>query len=162
MPDDLYARDILAWSEHQADLLRRLARGERVNDLDWEHVVEEIEDVGRSELHAVEAHLELILVHLLKLRTWPDSDAARHWRAEVVSFQSNARRRFAPSMRQHIDLADVYGSAARQVTLLRTEDQPATWPTECPFSLDQLLAEDCLSLERDLAAASSPTSGSRR
>ncbi len=46
MPDDLYDRDVLAWSEHQADLLRRLARGERVDDLDWEHVVEEIERRG--------------------------------------------------------------------------------------------------------------------
>jgi len=31
MPDDLYDRDALAWSEHQASLLRRVARGERVN-----------------------------------------------------------------------------------------------------------------------------------
>ena len=30
MPDTLYEQDILAWSDHQADLLRRLARGERV------------------------------------------------------------------------------------------------------------------------------------
>jgi hypothetical protein len=30
MSDGLYERDILSWSEHQADLLRRLARGERV------------------------------------------------------------------------------------------------------------------------------------
>jgi hypothetical protein len=29
MPDGLYERDILSWSEHQADLLRRLARGEK-------------------------------------------------------------------------------------------------------------------------------------
>ena len=62
MSDRLYDRDILSWSEHQADLLRRIARGERVNDVDWEHVVEEIEDVGLSELHAVESHLDLILV----------------------------------------------------------------------------------------------------
>ena len=48
MPSDLYERDILSWSEHQADLLRRLARGERVNDVDWEHVVEEIEEHGNS------------------------------------------------------------------------------------------------------------------
>jgi hypothetical protein len=50
MPDGLYERDILFWSQNQAELLRRLARGERVNDVDWEHVVEEIEDVGLSEL----------------------------------------------------------------------------------------------------------------
>ena len=53
MPDDLYDRDILAWSEHQSVLLRRVANGERLNDVDWDHVVEEIEDVGLSELNAV-------------------------------------------------------------------------------------------------------------
>ena len=46
MPDNLYLLDTLAWSEQQAALLRRLAAGERVNDLDWPHVIEEIEDAG--------------------------------------------------------------------------------------------------------------------
>jgi hypothetical protein len=33
---DLYEADILMWSEHQAELLRRMAAGERVNDqVDW-------------------------------------------------------------------------------------------------------------------------------
>ena len=31
MPDGLYERDALLWSEQQADLLRRLAEGERLN-----------------------------------------------------------------------------------------------------------------------------------
>jgi hypothetical protein len=47
---DLYD-DVLLWSERQAALLRRMAAGERVNDqVDWENVAEEIEDVGRSSL----------------------------------------------------------------------------------------------------------------
>jgi hypothetical protein len=43
MPNDtLYDTDIVAWSEHQAALLRRLARGERVNDqMDWDNLVED-------------------------------------------------------------------------------------------------------------------------
>jgi hypothetical protein len=85
MPNDLYERDILSWSEHQADLLRRLARGERVNDVDWEHVVEEIEDAGLFELNAVRSYLRLMLVHLLKLQGWPDNPAADHWRRECPS-----------------------------------------------------------------------------
>ena len=67
MPDDLYDRDSLAWSLRQADLLRRLAAGEQVNGIDWDHVVEEIEDVCLSELRVVRSHLGLILLHLLKL-----------------------------------------------------------------------------------------------
>ncbi len=115
MPDGLYERDILSWSQHQADLLRRLARGERVNDVDWEHVVEEIEDVGLSELHAVESFLDLMLVHLLKIHGWPNSPSVDHWRAEVGSFQKNATRRFAPSMRQRIDVAKLYADAREQL-----------------------------------------------
>jgi hypothetical protein len=116
MPDGLYERDILSWSQHQADLLRRLARGERVNDVDWEHVVEEIEDAGLSELHAVESYLDLMLVHLLKIHGWPDSPSVDHWRAEVGSFQKNAARRLAPSMRQRIDVAKLYTDALEQLT----------------------------------------------
>jgi hypothetical protein len=49
-----YDSDILSWSEQQSALLRRLARGEKVNaQIDWENVVEEVESVGREQLHAV-------------------------------------------------------------------------------------------------------------
>ena len=55
MADSLYEHDVLAWSEQQAQTLRRLARGERVNDaVDWLHLIEEVEDLGRSELRACE------------------------------------------------------------------------------------------------------------
>lgn len=48
MPDDLYHRDFVAWSQAQAERLRRLAAGERVNDLDWGNLIEEVEDLGRA------------------------------------------------------------------------------------------------------------------
>ena len=156
MPDDLYDRDALAWSEHQAGLLRRVARGERVNEVDWEHVIEEIEDVGLSELHAVESYLELILVHLLKITAWPDSDAVNHWRAELVSFQSNAQRRFAPSMRQRLNIDSAYRSAVKQVTILDDAKRAGSYPVECPFTIEQLLSEECMTLEQRLPADPKP------
>jgi hypothetical protein len=156
MPNDLYERDILSWSEHQADLLRRLARGERVNDVDWEHVVEEIEDVGLSELNAVRSYLRLMLVHLLKLQGWPDSLAADHWRREIVSFQSDAAQRFAPSMRQRIDLASLYDRAINELRDTRFDDvPPREWTTVCPVQLDELLNEDRGALEQRFAVAPS-------
>jgi Domain of unknown function DUF29 len=155
MPNDLYDRDVLAWSEHQADLLRRLARGERVNDVDWEHVVEEIEDVGLSELHAVQSYLNHMLVHLLKLCRWPDSLSANHWRVELVAFQKDAARRFAPSMRQRIDLGRLYADALEQLEPLQDDSIALrTWPADCPFTLDQLLHDKRAALEEQLCAAS--------
>ncbi len=155
MPDDLYDRDVLAWSEHQADLLRRLARGERVNDLDWEHVVEEIEDVGLSELNAVQSYLRPMLAHLLKVRGWPDSPPVNHWRGEIVAFQKDALQRFAPSMRQRIDLARLYADALEQLEPLQHDGAaPLPWPADCPFTLDQLLRSKRSVLEEQLRAAS--------
>jgi hypothetical protein len=156
MPNDLYERDILSWSEHQADLLRRLARGERVNDVDWEHVVEEIEDVGLSELNAVRSHLRLMLVHLLKLQGWPDSPAGDHWRREIASFQSDAVQRFAPSMRQRVDLASLYARALGELKDTRFDDlSPLPWSAVCPVDLDQLLNEDRGMLQQRFGAARS-------
>ena len=67
---DLYDTDILLWSERQAQLLRRRVAGELVNDndLDWPNIAEEIEDVGRSQLHSVESLLVQALRHMLKAK----------------------------------------------------------------------------------------------
>ena len=44
-----YHTDILTWSEQQAGLLRRVGAGEPINDqVDWDHVVEEIETSGNT------------------------------------------------------------------------------------------------------------------
>jgi hypothetical protein len=152
MPDDLYDRDILAWSQRQADLLRRVAHGERANDVDWEHVVEEIEDVGLSHLNAVQSYLRLMLVNLLRVHCWPQSPSVGHWRGEIVSFQADAAQRFAPSMRQRIDLGRLYGIAGEQVTAASYDGRlPLPFPQTCPFTLDQLLTDRSESLETVLA-----------
>ena len=113
MPDDLYERDILVWSEKQASLLRRLARGEGVNEaIDWDHVIEEVEDVGASELHGCQSQLSQALLHLLKLAAEPGSQAAAHWTSEVIGFLAGARRRFSPGMRQRLELDELYDTGA--------------------------------------------------
>lgn len=85
MPDDLYHTDILGWSKVQAERLRRVAAGELVNDVDWEHVIEEVEDVGRSEVKTVRSLLARAVEHALKASAWPDHAAARKWRNEAAS-----------------------------------------------------------------------------
>lgn len=143
MPDGLYERDALAWAEQQAALLRRLAAGERLNEaVDWTHVIEEVRDVGQSELRACQSLLVQALAHLLKLHAWPSSQSAAHWRGETASFLAGARRRFTPSMRQRISLADLYADAVYEVQTGATETGDSlALPERCPFALDRLLAE---------------------
>ncbi len=142
MPDGLYERDALAWSDQQADLLRRIATGERLNEaVDWANVIEEVQDVGRSELRAVKGLLVQALVHLLKCYAWPGSGSAVHWRGELPGFLSGARRSFSPSMRQWINLDDLYADALYEVSA-KVDDSglPRSLPAACPYGLDELVA----------------------
>jgi hypothetical protein len=138
---DLYDDDIVLWSERQAELLRRRAAGELVNDLDWANIAEEIEDVGRSEFRAVESLLVQALRHMLKADAWPLSRDAPSWRADAIDFRQQARRRFVPSMRQKIDVADLYRDAVRALPETVDGIQPLPVPDLCPFTLDELLSD---------------------
>ena len=144
MADGLYESDALAWSDQQADLLRRLAAGELVNEaVDWPNVIEEVQDVGRSELRSCQSLLRQALTHLLKLYAWPASQATAHWQEEVMNVIDDAETRFAPSMRQHIDVADLYKRSLKRVRAA-TDDagEPRSLPEICPLTLDDLLAPD--------------------
>lgn len=139
---NLYDADILEWSEHQAALLRRVAAGERVNDqVDWENVIEEVESVGREQLHAVESLLVQALAHMLKAEAWPLSREAPHWRAEAQRFRGDSASRFVPSMRQRIDLGRLYRRALRAMPETIDDQPPLPVPPECPVTLDELLTE---------------------
>jgi hypothetical protein len=145
---DLYDDDILLWSERQAELLRRRAAGELVNDteLDWPNIAEEIEDVGSNRLHQVESLLGQAMRHMLKAEAWPLSIDAPSWRADAIDFRRQARRRFVPSMRQKIDVATLYADALAALPEAMSGQPPQPVPDVWPVTLDALLADDPLSL----------------
>ncbi len=136
-----YETDVLEWSEQQAALLRRAAAGERVNDLDWPNIIEEIEGVGQSELHSVQSLLLQALAHILKADAWPQSREVPGWRGEALRFRSDAADRFTPSMRQRIDLAKIYRRAVRITPETIDGQPPLPVPELCPMTLDELLNE---------------------
>jgi hypothetical protein len=140
---DLYDRDILSWAEHQAGLLRRRAAGELINDaeMDWPNIAEEIEDVGRSQLRAVESHLVQALLHMLKVQAWPLAGDVPHWQAEARGQRDDARAAFAASMVQRIDMAALYRRALRRLPEQMDDLPPLPVPEICPVTLDEMLGE---------------------
>ncbi len=132
----LYDIDSLEWSEQQAELLRRLASGERVNQaIDWENV---IEDVGRWQLTGCQSLLRQALLHLLKLQLG-ENQPADHWRTEIAGFLADAQARFSPSMRQRIDIQGQYDQALRKLRAGFLAARLAPLPQDCPITLDDLL-----------------------
>jgi hypothetical protein len=141
---DLYDDDIVLWSERQAELLRRRAAGELVNEaeLDWPNIAEEIESVGSEQRHAVQSLLRQAIVHMLKAEAWPESRDAPTWRADAIGFRIDAASRFAPSMRQRIDMDRIYRLALRALPESVDGVSPLPIPDACPFTLDELLSEE--------------------
>jgi hypothetical protein len=143
---ELYDSDTLTWSRQQAALLRRVAEGERINDqVDWPNIIEEIESVGREELRAVTSALKVGMQHKLYLLGWPAADAARHWRIEARVHFADAHGDFRESMRQEIErgLPRLYRRALLGLErhMLDAGSPTAPLPKQCPWTLDELLAE---------------------
>ena len=139
---DLYGDDIVIWSERQAELLRRIAAGEPVNEApDWPNIAEEIEDVGRSELRSCRSLLRQALRHMLKAEAWPLSRDAPNWRADAIDIRRQARDAFTPSMRQKIDIAQLYADALAAMPDSQDGIPPLPIQTDIP-TLDELLSED--------------------
>lgn len=141
-----YDDDFYAWTQEQARLLREAAR-ERLNtSIDWEHVAEEIEDMGRNDRRAINSHLTRIIEHLLKLEFSPASDPRSGWRKSVREQRAAAVDALAdsPSLKGHIDLPSAFRRGRAFATDGLGQDRVDEWglPAECPYALEQLLDED--------------------
>jgi len=143
---ELYDDDILIWSERQAAALRSLAsRRDLPNELDLANVIEEIEDVGRSEFHTVESLVENILVHLILLWADPDAPAVRGWIAEIAAWDAAVRRRISPSMRSRLDMALLWQESQRLAAL-----KLAVWDDGKSAAVARLAGTACPLEARDI------------
>lgn len=82
-PRTLYDEDFIAWTKQQAEALRAAARRSTNQALDWEHLAEEVEDLGKSVRHELASQLRRILRHLIKLEHSPSLDPRRGWKASI-------------------------------------------------------------------------------
>ena len=110
-----------------------------MNDPTGRNIIEEVESVGREQLHAVESLLLQALLHMLKAEGWPDARDVENWLADARGFRVQARRRFVPSMRQNIDLAGIYADALKALPARMDGQPPQPVSPTCPMTLDELL-----------------------
>jgi hypothetical protein len=141
MPSARYDTDFYTWTQMQAEALRH----KEWAALDVDHLAEEIADVGQSIEHAIESHLERLLLHLLKWRYDPAPEPRRGWRLTI----RHARREIHKYLRrnpglQHYParyLAEAY-AVAREDAPDETELPSETFPEACPWSIDLILSPD--------------------
>lgn len=134
---DLYDVDFYAWINVTADLLRQ----RRFADIDIEHLAEEIEDVGKRERRALESHLRNVILHLLKWHYQPEKRGSS-WRQSIRNGRIEIQKllRDSPSLaRQLSQLLDDEYPAARADAIDETGLPEDAFPTQCPFTVEQLV-----------------------
>ena len=144
-PETLYDEDYFAWSLAQAEALR--ARGRGGNAIDFDHVAEEIEDLGRSELRACEGLVRRIVEHLLKLATSGREEPKPHWRADVTTFRTEIDGRLTATIRASLaaDLPRLWRQAVRIAAARLAAEEPGSavrLPMEPTLGLDEVLDLD--------------------
>ena len=135
----LYQRDYQEWLDETTKLLR-----DRSFDfLDLENLIEEIEDMGKSQKDAVESNLIILLMHLLKYKYQPEKRIdSNSWRYSIVEHRRRLLRAFkkSPSLRRYFDeVFDECYHDARQDTKTETQLPLNTFPELCPFSKEEIL-----------------------
>jgi hypothetical protein len=136
-----YDTDFYEWCLETAALLR----DRRFDEVDLEHVAEEIEDMGKRDRREVESRLAVLIMHLLKWQAQPGR-RAKPSRVATISEQRHRLMRVvgdSPSLVRVLqgNLASVYPDAVRKA-VAETHLDRAIFPRECPFTAEQILRDD--------------------
>jgi hypothetical protein len=144
----LYEEDFSAWAERQAWLLR----DRRFDELDLDHLIEEVADLRTAERSAVLSRARQIVAHFLRLEHSPASWPCRGWKETVRTQRADLEEILSPTLRRELlaELAAVYGRARHNAARDLVEDKVAErkLPTACPDTLDQILDPDWLPKNR--------------
>jgi len=147
MPDGpRYDDDFYAWTQHQAMVLRSMPVSD--NRFDREHVVEEIEDLGKSERDAVRSQIRRIFEHFLKLAYSSAEQPRFNWMETIDDARETLADKMSATLRrdaqQNLDKLYVEGHrrAARGLRRHGEPDAADALPQARPYSLDDICRED--------------------
>jgi hypothetical protein len=140
---DLYDEDFYVWTQRQAELLR----ARKFEDLDLEHLIEEVAELGDTKLSAVLNNARVVMEHLLKLQHSPAADPRNGWRATVLEHRSRLEVELTPRLTQIMDaeLPRMYRLARRSASVsMRDHGEhaaPDAIPETCPYTADQITGD---------------------
>ena len=137
----LYNRDIIAWANEQAALLR----SGQFDKLDLANLAEEIEDVGKSEKRELASRLAVLIAHLLKWRFQLERQG-KSWELTIKEQRKQIKRRLnkTPSLNSDLNdqefLDDVWGDVL--VSATNETKGKISFPVNCPWTIEQILNDE--------------------
>ena len=98
----LHNRDFNLWLERMAIAIKN----RDTKNMDWEGLLEEIEDMTASQKRALRSYTKRLIEHILKLQYWHSEKEynQKHWRKEVVNFRDSVNEilQDSPSLNNYL------------------------------------------------------------
>lgn len=142
----LYEQDYYLGLETTAKLLRE----GQLSALDAANLLEEIEDIGRSEKRAVYSNLKILLMPLLKYGYQPEK-RSNSWRASIVEHRQRLQKAFqeSPSLQPYTEIFNECYQDARELAAAETGLAIDGFPVETPFTSEEILKSDYFPTQAD-------------
>jgi hypothetical protein len=138
----LYETDYLRWIETTVEKLRV----QDYSNIDWENLIEEIEDMGRSEHRSLKSNLIVVLTHLLKWQYQPEFRSGS-WKGSIVEHRRRIRDTLkeSPSLKPYLEevFAKCYLDAVEQASA-ETGLPVETFPQACAYTSAEVLGSNFL------------------
>ncbi|MBE9135989.1 DUF29 domain-containing protein [Nodosilinea sp. LEGE 07088] len=138
----LYEQDYALWLDTTCHLLR----AGRIAEADIANLLEELDDMGRSEKRALTSNLIVLLMHLLKYAYQP-GQRSNSWRFTIKEH----RRRLQEALKTSLSLKPYFDQVfaecyqeARDLAATETGMSLENLPLESPFSPEQALDREFL------------------
>lgn len=138
----LYETDYLQWIETTIKKLQ----SQDYKNVDWENLIEEITDMGRSERRSLKSNFIVILVHLLKWQFQPEKRSGS-WEGSIVEHRRRVQEALddSPSLKPYLEsiFAECYTQAVKQAKA-ETGLPLESFPVMCPYELSEVIADEFL------------------
>lgn len=136
-----YEQDFHQWIEHHVALLRE----RRFNEIDVEHLIEELEDMGKSNLRELRSRFVVLIAHLLKweyqlkqLKNQWEGYTGSSWKGTITEQRIHIAKLLKdnPSLKKFLSEAI---TDALKIVIEETGLLESAFPTECLYTIEQLL-----------------------
>ncbi|MGB5961001.1 MAG: DUF29 domain-containing protein [Coleofasciculaceae cyanobacterium] len=133
----LYEQDYYLWLEATAQILRQ----GQLSALDVANLLEEIEDMGKSEKRAVYSNLKILLLHILKY-SYQLEKRSNSWSASIVEHRQRIKKALKESPSLQPYFAEIFNECyqeARELAAAETGMAIEEFPVESLFTAEETL-----------------------
>jgi len=135
-----YETDFYAWALYNAQLLRE----KKFSELDIEHLVEELEAMGKRDKRELANRFVILIAHLLKW-AYQTHYRSKSWIRSIDEQRIQIKRLVQdnPHLKSYMleAINSAYGDAVK-LAAKETGIAQTCFPAECAYSIEQLVDED--------------------